>query len=260
MERYYLNLAAPLDKAAFVVVELLRIWPKGLRRRDEKLNQEQILRDLLARLEALGMEVGWLVTAITDAKGNKLKVGAVLPLSATALGLAPQVAADLMAKLLWMGLDKTNVNVSVRFGTDGVLEKDHERGKEIVASLEGGEPFAKNFTDRNKKAGSWRIKPENLPSASSEYRKVFEAAVAARNAPVVVQTPPPTAPAEEPVASLPKCLQVSWADRDDEEPDYSLLPSRQEPVTPAKEESEALTPVAPKKKNRRGTRGKGRAC
>lgn len=284
-----------------VVVELTRIWNDSLPRA-EKTNQERILEQVLSRLEGLGMGVGWLVTTKTEVKASKqaevdkpkkhrhkhpregdeatdqskmrkhwLKVGAVLQLSAKTLDLVPQVAADLVQSLLWMGLDKTNVNISVRFGTpDGIWEKDHTRGLQAVEALEGGARFAKHFRDKkSKKAGSWRIAQVSLPKSSSEDPDLaeFHSAIAARNASVQ----PPLDPIVEevaPVKEVPEWLRVSWADddEDDDELDYSILPvmptlpSRQEPATPAKEESEAPTPVAPKKKNRRGTRGKGRAC
>jgi hypothetical protein len=107
-----------------------------------------------------------------------------------------------------------------------------------------------------------------------EAREEFEAAIAAKNSSeeeeeVVEATSAPVEDQESSINSQSEWRMRSWTDDDDDDDlvmDYSplqvmtTLPSRQEPVTPAKEESEAPTPVAPKKKNRRGTRGKGRAC
>ena len=239
---------------------------------DAVKKNKSILRELTDRGRVL--KVGFLVT--THQKGGKqwLKVAAMVPLSLQNLEAVKDIAADLLETFPWLRLD-ASINVSIRKADpNGCVQKNHTEGQQAVAQLEaeteGGSNFAKNFLDpKTQKAGSWRFPVDSLPEApivlEKDAKVEFEAAVAARNPPVVVQTQP--APVKEPVVSLPKCLQVSWVDDNEDVDfiDYSVLPvmptlpSRQEPVTPAKEESEAPTPSAPKKKNRRGTRGKGRA-
>ena len=277
-----------------VAAELTRIW-NGPLNYTEKGNQERILEQVLSRLEGLGMGVGWIVTTKTEVKDKSgkdkgkgkgkgkdkfgkdksdkdksdkvhwLKVAAVLPFSAETLNLVPQVAADMLAKLAWMGLDKTMVNVSVRFGTpDGIWKKDHTLGLREVEALERGARFAKHFRDKkSEKACSWRIAQVSLPKSSSEDPDLaeFHAAVAVRNASVQPALDPIV---EEvaPVKEVPKWFEESWANDDDDDDDDLVMPtllSRQEPATPEKE-PEPITPVAPKKKNRRGTRGGGRSC
>jgi hypothetical protein len=114
-----------------------------------------------------------------------------------------------------------------------------------------------------------------------EAREEFEAAIAAKNSSeeeeeVVEATSAPVEDQESSINSQSEWRMRSWADDDDDDDlDESIshvmpaISSRQAKVTPIKEESlEQPEPVtetsdmltAPKKKNHRGTRGKGRAC
>lgn len=276
-EEFFQNPNLPAGVWA-LVIEGLYIDKKAV------IGNTNLLRELLERGNSL--RVGFLVT--THQKGGKqwLKVAAMVPLSMQNLEAVKDIAADLLETFPWLRLD-ASINVSVRRADkNGCVQKDHTGGQQAVAHLEGGSKFADKFLDpKTQKAGSWRFPVDSLPIApirlEKEAREEFEAAIAAKNSSeeeeeVVEATSAPVEDQESSINSQSEWRMRSWADDDDDDDlDESIshvmpaISSRQAKVTPIKEESleqpEPVTEtsdmlIAPKKKNRRGTRGKGRAC
>jgi hypothetical protein len=241
-ERYHLNVQVTTIRdrrrnGSVLAVELLVVYPEHLDRAG-RANQAQVMADILNRLK----HQACMVTTIRDRRGNAwLKVAALLPLTAASLGNAPQIAADMLASLLWVGFDRKQVNVSVRFpAEDGFLKKDHARGRSAVEAL-AGPTLAQKFADpKTKKPGSCRLPQEALPAPTSERLKEFEEQVDAANQDEE-EASAEVAAAPAPVQASSRTWLRSWADDSDSE---ELVPSA----------------PTPKKKIRRGTRGGGRRC